>query len=114
MADELIGKGIYGEGMDNQSGAYAYITDIDDIVGRFNTMSCNKVFINADECSSFGGAYKQNNKFKSIIVADTRKLEAKGLDGINCENCCSYLLTTNSSDPVRVEQSDRRFVVVRH
>lgn len=66
VADELIGKGIYGEGMDGQSGAYSYITDIDDIVGRFDTMSCNRVFINADECSSFGGAYKQNNKFKCL------------------------------------------------
>lgn len=77
-----------------------------DIVGRFNTMSCNRVFIHADECSSFGGAYKQNNKFKSIIVTDTRKLEVKGVDSMICENCCSYLMTTNSPDPVRVEQSD--------
>lgn len=28
VADELIGKGIYGEGMDGQCGTYSYITDI--------------------------------------------------------------------------------------
>lgn len=86
--------------------------DIDDIVGRFNTQSCNRLFINADECSSFGGAHKQNNKLKNLITATTRKLEAKGLDGVNVCDFANYLMTTNNDDPVRVETNDRRFVVL--
>ena len=113
IAHDLVGCGIYGEvKYDAQDGCYTQITDIEDIVGKFNSQSCNRLFINADECSSFGGAYKQNNKLKSLITAESRKLEAKGLDGVTVSDHANYLMTTNNDDPVRVETSDRRFVVL--
>ena len=108
----LIGCGIYREDLEGKYGVYNQIADIDDIVGRFNSQSCNCMFINADECSSFGGAYKQNNKLKNLVTSTTRKLENKGLDPVKINAFTTYLFTTNSDKPVKVELSDRRFVIV--
>lgn len=85
---------------------------MDDIVARFYSQSCNCMFINADECSSFGGAYRQNNKLKKLVTSITRKLENKGLDAVKINNFTTDLFTTNSDKPVKVELSDRRFVIV--
>lgn len=112
IGHDLMGRMIYGENTNSRSGPYAQITDIDDIVGRFNSMSCCRMYINADECSSFGGAYKQNNKFKSIITANSRKMEEKGLEGVPVDDYVNILMTTNNDDPARIETSDRRFVVL--
>lgn len=80
IAHDLLGCGIYGEVKnDTQSGCYTQITDIDDIVGRFNSQSCGRIFINADECSSYSAAYRMNNKFKNLITSTSRKLESKGV-----------------------------------
>ena len=35
------------------------------------------------------------------------------MDGIWIDDHCNYLMTTNSDYPVRVETSDRRFVILR-
>ena len=76
----LVGCGIYGEVMDGtEDGSYTQILDIEDIVGKFNAISCNRLFINANECSSFGGAYKQNNKMKSVITETTADAGEEGL-----------------------------------
>ena len=113
VAHDLVGCGIYGEVKnDTQSGNYTQITDIDDIVGRFNSQSCGRIFINADECSSYSAAYRMNNKFKSLITATSRKLESKGVDGVTVSDHTNYLMTTNNSRPIKVEPSDRRFVVL--
>lgn len=112
IAHNLVGAEIYGEVTVTTRGAYTQVSDIEDIVGKFNELSCARRYINADECSSFGGAYKQNNKFKNLITCTTRKMERKGLDGVIINDYTNYLMTTNSSDPVRVETSDRRFVIL--
>ena len=113
LIHDLVGCGIYGEVMDGtEGGSYTQITDIDDIVGKFNALSCGRLFINADECSSFGGAYKQNNKFKSLITASTRTLERKGLDAVPISDHTNYFLSTNTSEPVKVEPSERRFTIL--
>ena len=113
IAHDLLGERIYGEVRnDRQGGCYAQITDIDHIVGRFNTPSCMRLFINADKCSSFGGAYKQNNKFKNFITGTTRSMEAKGLDPVTISDFANVLMTSNNDDIVKVEISDRRFVIL--
>ncbi|KAK9793478.1 hypothetical protein WJX73_006762 [Symbiochloris irregularis] len=100
IAHDLLGVHIYGEVLnDRQSGSYAQITDIEHIVGKFNTASCMRLLINADECSSFGGAYKQNNKLKSLITSTTRLMEAKGLDPVNISDFANFLMTTNNDEP---------------
>ena len=90
----------------------AQITNIHHIVGRFNTPSCMRLFIDADECSSFGGAYKQINKFKNFITGTTRSMEAKGLDPVTISDFANVPMTSNNDDIVKVEISDRRFVIL--
>ena len=113
IAHDLLGCGIYGEVKNNkQDGCYTQITDIDDIVGKFNSQSCGCHFINADECSSYSAAYRMNNKFKNLITASSRRLESKGVDAVTVSDATNYLLTTNNPRPIKVETSDRRFVVL--
>ena len=76
-------------------------------------MACMRMFINADECGSYGGAFKQSNSFKNKITASKSKMENKGLDAVPVSGYANYLLTTNNDDAVRVETSDRRFVILQ-
>ena len=111
---ELVGKHIYGESeRDDGLAPYVQIGDIDSIVGKFNSIACMRMFINADECGSYGGAFKQSNNFKNKITASKSKLENKGVDAVPVSDYANYLLTTNNDDPVRVETSDRRFVILQ-
>ena len=114
IAEELMGKRIYGalDARENGLAAFVRIDDIDDLVGKFNSMACMRMFINANECGSFGGAYKQAGKFKTLVTTNTRRLEHKGVDAIEVKDFSKILMTTNNDNPVRVEPSDRRFVIL--
>ena len=72
------------------------ISDIDSIVGKFNSMACMRMFINADECGSYGDAFKQSNSFKNKITASKSRMENKGLDAVPVSDVahCSLLWYT--------------------
>lgn len=113
FVNEFLGRLLIGGDERGQRGVYSQISDIEKIVGKFNDLSVNRLLINADECSSFGGAYKQNNRLKNIITEPTRDWEQKGLDALVIDDYANFIFTTNTSDPVKVECGDRRFLVAR-
>lgn len=85
--------------------------NIDQLTGRFNAHSAKAIFILAQEVT-FAGAHKQNQQLKSMITEDTVLLEKKGIDSIMVKSCSNYVFLSNMDDAVRVENGDRRYVVV--
>lgn len=105
--DELIGNGIYGDM------AYVQVKNADDLLGKFNNLTARRLLINLDEPRSFGGCFKDNGTLKNIITESRTTLERKGLDSVSISNYASYILTTNSEVPLKIESTDRRYAVIK-
>lgn len=104
--NQFIGEKILG----NQ--AYLQVSDVDKIMGRFNSCARGKVLINLDEVTDRGLAYSLSDKFKSYITEPYQVFEAKGRDADREPDFANYVITTNNSTPVKVEKGDRRYFVV--
>lgn len=101
---ELFGEKILGE-------QYLLSTpNIDHILGRFPLIN-QKILVLMDEANG-KESFIANDKIKNFITAKTINYEKKGVDGVNIKNCGRMLFFTNNEFPVKIEQTDRRFVVV--
>jgi hypothetical protein len=47
---------------------YLYCQDLENVIGSFNAVAANKLLTVFDEVNSWGGAYKLNNRLKSMIT----------------------------------------------
>jgi hypothetical protein len=83
--------------------------EMDKVIGRFSMIN-NKLLVILDEASG-KDSFSNSDKIKNIITAETIAWERKGIDGVKINNCGRYLIFSNNSTPVKIEMSDRRFVV---
>lgn len=88
------------------------IKDIEQLIGRFNCAIENKVLIVCDEIQNYGGAYKSNDRLKGMITQKKQRVERKGIDSKPVTDYCNYVFLTNNDWVVKVEMSDRRYVVI--
>ena len=96
---QLIGKEYYG-----------LPNSIEDMIGRFTSVLENKIMLINDETSgkeSFSG----NDKIKKLITANQVDIEHKGVKAYTVKHSAFYVLFSNNDTPIKVEQSDRRFMV---
>lgn len=101
---ELFGEKILGE-------QYMLSTpNIDHILGRFPLIN-QKVLVLMDEANG-KDSFIANDKIKNFITAKHINYEKKGVDGVDIKNCGRMIFFTNNEFPVKIEQTDRRFVVV--
>lgn len=82
---------------------------MDNVIGRFSMIN-NKLLVILDETEG-KDSFANNNKIKNIITAKQVPWERKCIDGVKIKNCGRYLIFSNNSTPVKIETSDRRFVV---
>jgi len=80
------------------------------LVGTFANGRKNKILINMDETSG-KESFSLSEKIKSFITEETLKYEQKGIDSITMNNFARWIFTTNNETPIKIELSDRRFVV---
>lgn len=81
-----------------------------DILGRFSTAFENTKMVNVDEADA-RSTFKSNSKLKALVSNPTAKVERKGVQSITLKNLAGVIFTTNEDTPVKIEDSDRRFVV---
>lgn len=91
---------------------YLYCNDLDKVISKFNSISANKLLTIFDEVSSWGGAYKSNNRLKSHITQECNMLEKKGIDPIQVKDFCNSVFTTNEEWPIKREVDDRRYAAI--
>jgi len=65
-----------------------------------------------DEIQNYGGAHKSNDKLKSIITQTELAVEKKGHDIYTVSDYNNYIFLTNNDWPIKVEASDRRFLLL--
>jgi hypothetical protein len=86
LVTDFVGKQVIG------ALHYLYCNDMDKVIGKFNGLSANLLLVCSDEVSSWGGAYKSNNRLKSLITQDTSIIEMKGLDPIQVPRSSKLLV----------------------
>ena len=88
------------------------VNDLDALCGKFNKRMEAKLFCILDEIGNYGGGFKSNDKLKSILTGKVMTIEPKGKEAYTIHDYCRYVMFTNNDWPVKVEQSDRRYVIL--
>ncbi len=113
--NEFIGGRIYGRKQRRNPHfrpAFMQVKDIDHVVGTFNECLLGPVFLNLDECGIFDGATKQNEKLKSQVTEPLCTVNQKHMSLVEFENCINMILTSNKTNPIKIEHGDRRFLEI--
>lgn len=81
-----------------------------DLFGTFAELKNGKRLVVINDCpvSQVKGGSEQ---FKSLITDEESRYERKFHQSISMRNITSYMMITNSDEPVRLEASDRRYMV---
>ncbi len=87
---------------------YRTVTNLDQIVGRFNSHLQSAFLINANE-AIWGGYQKEIGALKALITDSTIFIEAKGKDGFQIDNCRHLIVCSNEDWAVPMDLDDRRF-----
>lgn len=112
-SEQGVGKNLFFEMFAEKILGEKYLLatpDIDHILGRFPLIN-QKVLVLMDEANG-KDSFLANDKIKNFITSKRINFERKGIDGVEIRNCGRMLFFTNNDFPVKIEQSDRRFVVV--
>ena len=87
--------------------------DADQVLGRFSGLLENKLMVLMNEVSG-KATFASNDRIKALIASQNKvTIERKGIDPYEVSNNMSFIFLTNNDNPVKIEKSDRRFVVFR-
>jgi hypothetical protein len=112
-SEQGVGKNLFFETFAEKILGDKYLLstpNIDHILGRFPLIN-QKIMVLMDEANG-KDSFLANDKIKNFITAKTINYEKKGIDGVDIHNCSRMFFFTNNDFPVKIEQTDRRFVVV--
>ncbi len=88
------------------------LKDLKAITGEFNNVLKDAFFVCLDECS-FGGDIKEANLLKTFISEDRRLINEKYKSSYTVDSYTKTFILSNNDYIVNVEESDRRYVVLR-
>ena len=81
----------------------------DDIIGRFN-LNQNKLMVIMDEAQG-KDTFASSEKIKNLITAINLKWESKGVNSVTLKNLGRYIFFSNNDTPVKIGNTDRRFIM---
>ena len=111
-SEQGVGKNKFFEAFANQLIGIDYnmtTTKQDDVIGRFNLID-KKLMIFLDETNG-KDSFTNSEKIKGIITQESVMWEQKGIQAVRIQNCGRYIFFTNNNCPVKIELTDRRFVM---
>lgn len=89
----------------------AHIFNPDQLTGKFNALSADKLPVFLDE-ALWAGDKRAASNFKGLATEPFIPLERKGIDPIMIRNRTRYMIASNHALPAHIEAGDRRFFVV--
>jgi hypothetical protein len=88
------------------------ILNIDNyMTSKFNCDSEGKLLKVFEELSNQGSAFKDHNKLKAEMGSKKVRIEPKGMEAYEVNNCARYWFNSNNEGVLRIEGDDRRFTV---
>jgi hypothetical protein len=109
------GKGLFTQfiGRLISSQYYLVCNDLESFVGKFNVNQQGKLLIVLDEIGdNIKGGQKIHNILKNKTTEPLITIEPKGLMAYSIKNYSRYIFTTNNKNNLRIEASDRRYVML--
>jgi hypothetical protein len=100
---------------DNIFGKQYYLstnTPENDIFAKFNARAGHKILVKFEE-ANFQTNKENADKLKGLITSTHGRIEKKGHDPIELEDFTNIVMTTNNEIPVVIEDTDRRFMLVK-
>ena len=110
-----LGKGRFTDILSELLAGYSVknMTDISHITGKFNSALEHKMLIVLNEVKNCGEDRMANfDALKSLITDDTFRINEKNEPMREAENVANFIFCSNNAYPVKIENGDRRYVVV--
>ena len=110
-----IGKNRFTDVLSEMLSGYSAknITDISELTGQFNSIVEGKILIVLNELKNCGEDRLANfNALKSIISDNSIRINEKLVPRRDAENVSNFIFVSNNSFPVKIENGDRRYVVL--
>lgn len=85
---------------------------VNTITQKHNKTLCNKIFVGVDELPTLEKQF--HNLFdtiKGLITEPYLTIEPKGLETYMIDNLCNFIFMTNNKNAIKIEKTDRRYVV---
>ena len=114
--DQGTGKNVFTNQICKLLSRYANpnLTNIDSIVGKFNTSLENMKLIVCNELNSADtNKYLNSDSLKSVITESEIQINAKNVKPRQCQNVVNLIMLSNNQAPVKIESNDRRYLVVK-
>lgn len=114
QGDQGIGKDTYFDFVGRIFGEYYYNTNRaeEDVFTRFNGHLKKTLFMKFEEASWLSNK-KNESALKSLITCSKMSFEDKGITQLTLDSFLNIVMTTNAEVPVSIEQTDRRFVLIK-
>ncbi len=108
MILEFLSEFVYGPHLSD------LVDNFEPILQRFNDILAGKMLISIDDTKNNDGRkfVADFNKFKPKITGNTTQIEAKGKSIVKVTNYNSFAICSNHDIPVKIEEGDRRYVVL--
>ena len=109
---EGAGKNCFFESFGKEVLGKQYIlqtADPEDVIGRFN-LNQNKLMVIMDEAQG-KDTFASSEKIKNLITAIDLKWESKGVNCVTLKNLGRYIFFSNNDTPVKIGNTDRRFIM---
>ena len=88
------------------------VTSIDSVVGKFNAILENKKLLVLNELQSIdANKYLNSDALKSIITDYKININQKNEPERLAENVANFIMVSNNNIPIKIENSDRRYLV---
>ena len=116
LGNQGTGKNVFTNVICKLMARYANenVTNIESIVGRFNAALENKKLLVLNELQSIDvNKYLNSDALKSVITDKKTNINQKNEPERLCENVCNFIMVSNNNVPIKIESTDRRYVVTK-
>ena len=112
LGGQGIGKGEFVRHFASLLGPYfAPVSDINHLVGQFNSHLMNKILVLVDE-ALWGKNKKDEGKLKALITEKTLTFERKYVEAMQKKNYSRFIFASNEEHAVPMAIDDRRMVAI--
>ena len=116
LGNQGTGKNIFTNVICKLMARYANenVTNIESIVGRFNAILENKKLLVLNELQSIDmNKYLNSDALKSVITDKKININQKNEPERLCENVANFIMVSNNNVPIKIESTDRRYMVTK-
>jgi hypothetical protein len=112
MGGRGVGKGFFAQPLSRLWGShFMHLTNAAQLTGKFNSHLANKILVFVDE-AFWSEDKRSEGVLKGLITEAQIPIEAKGIDVVNVDNFCKFIMASNEEWTVPAGTDERRFCCI--